>query len=85
MGICNVHTFILFEMDVAQNYMNGFPPTIPTVLVHKILNMRPCHPVAELVAKETLEVMHQELTNFYIDGGGGACGTPVPESISMFQ
>ena len=57
-------------MDLVLDYTKSFPPTIPTVLVHKILNMRPRHPVAELVAAETLELMIQELTNFYIDGGG---------------
>ena len=57
-------------MALALNYINSFPPTLPIVLVHKILNMRPRHPVAELMATETLELMLKELTNFYIDGGG---------------
>ena len=61
-------------MALALNYINSFPPTLPIVLVHKILNMRPRHPVAELLATETLEFMLEELTNFYIDGGSHVCG-----------
>ena len=44
-------------MSLALDYINSFPSTFPSSLIHKILNMRPRHPVAELLANETLELM----------------------------
>ena len=57
-------------MTLALEYINSFPPTLPQILIRKILNMRPRHPVAELFATETLELMHEELFHFYIEGAG---------------
>ena len=57
-------------MTSALDYLNSFPPTLPRVLIRKILNMRPRHPVAELFATETLNLMHEELVHFYMEGAG---------------
>ena len=61
-------------MTLALEYINSFPPTLPQILIRKILNMRPRHPVAELFATETLDLMHEELFHFYMEGAGQVWG-----------
>ncbi len=45
-------------------WIDSFPRRIPLCLVHKILNMRPCHPVAEIFQRES--------QTFFISKNGGA-------------
>ena len=44
-------------------WIDSFPQRIPLCLVHKILNMRPCHPVAEIFQRES--------QTFFISKDGG--------------
>ena len=45
-------------------WIDSFPRCIPLCLVHKILNMRPCHPIAEIFQRES--------QTFFISKNGGA-------------
>ena len=44
----------LEDAEARRVWIDSFPRRLPLCLVHKILNLRPCHPVAEVVTKETL-------------------------------
>jgi len=74
-----------YTMSLALDYINSFPQTLPSSLIHKILNMRPRHPVAELLANETLELMHSEMSHFYLEGSGHVWNPYTPLNIDVSE
>ena len=73
------------NMSLTLDYINSFPPTLPCSVIHKILNMRPRHPVAELLANESLELMHSELSHFYLEGSGHVWNPYTPLNIDVSE